>query len=58
MIKDREGNVLTSEESGLRRWKEYFEELMNEGNGREKKGSSRWKLWSRELESLVHDIGQ
>ncbi|KAK3531807.1 hypothetical protein QTP70_029729 [Hemibagrus guttatus] len=35
-IKDRDGRVLTSEESVQRRWKEYFEELMNEENEREK----------------------
>ncbi|KAK3530878.1 hypothetical protein QTP70_003626 [Hemibagrus guttatus] len=37
VIKDRDGRVLTSEESVQRRWKEYFEELMNEENGREKR---------------------
>ncbi|KAK3546717.1 hypothetical protein QTP70_033372, partial [Hemibagrus guttatus] len=37
VIKDRDGNVLTSEESVQRRWKEYFEELMNEENEREKR---------------------
>ncbi|KAK3545598.1 hypothetical protein QTP70_008145 [Hemibagrus guttatus] len=31
VIKDRDGRVLTSEESVQRRWNEYFEELMNEG---------------------------
>ncbi|KAK3535646.1 hypothetical protein QTP70_018430 [Hemibagrus guttatus] len=36
VIKDRDGRVLTSEESVQRRWKEYFEELMNE-KMREKK---------------------
>ncbi|KAK3547391.1 hypothetical protein QTP86_018892 [Hemibagrus guttatus] len=36
VIKDRDGRVLTSEESIQRRWKEYFEELMNEENEREK----------------------
>ncbi|KAK3551740.1 hypothetical protein QTP70_023255 [Hemibagrus guttatus] len=36
VIKDRDGMVLTSEESVQRRWKEYFEELMNEENEREK----------------------
>ncbi|KAK3514247.1 hypothetical protein QTP70_011840 [Hemibagrus guttatus] len=36
-IKDRDGRVLTSEESVQRRWKEYFEELMNEENEREKR---------------------
>ncbi|KAK3510502.1 hypothetical protein QTP70_009139 [Hemibagrus guttatus] len=38
IIKDRDGRVLTSEESVQRRWKEYFEELMNEENEREKRG--------------------
>ncbi|KAK3550517.1 hypothetical protein QTP70_000073 [Hemibagrus guttatus] len=37
VIKDRDGRVLTSEESVQRRWKEYYEELMNEENEREKK---------------------
>ncbi|KAK3559199.1 hypothetical protein QTP86_005200 [Hemibagrus guttatus] len=37
VIKDRDGGVLTSEESVQRRWKEYFEELMNEENERGKK---------------------
>ncbi|KAK3515926.1 hypothetical protein QTP86_020334, partial [Hemibagrus guttatus] len=36
-IKDRDGRVLTSEECVQRRWKEYFEELMNEENEREKR---------------------
>ncbi|KAK3546147.1 hypothetical protein QTP70_024471, partial [Hemibagrus guttatus] len=37
VIKDRDGRVLPSEESVQRRWKEYFEELMNEENEREKR---------------------
>ncbi|KAK3543539.1 hypothetical protein QTP70_023870, partial [Hemibagrus guttatus] len=37
VIKDRDLRVLTSEESVQRRWKEYFEELMNEENEREKR---------------------
>ncbi|KAK3554912.1 hypothetical protein QTP86_000952 [Hemibagrus guttatus] len=37
VIKDRDGSVLTSEESVQRRWKEYFERLMNEENEREKR---------------------
>ncbi|KAK3543979.1 hypothetical protein QTP70_032740, partial [Hemibagrus guttatus] len=37
VIKDRDGKVLTSEESVQRRWKKYFEELMNEENEREKR---------------------
>uniref|UniRef100_A0A0F8C8D5 Craniofacial development protein 2 n=1 Tax=Larimichthys crocea TaxID=215358 RepID=A0A0F8C8D5_LARCR len=35
MIKDREGSVLISASSVMGRWKEYFEELMNEENERE-----------------------
>ncbi|KAK3518329.1 hypothetical protein QTP86_018784, partial [Hemibagrus guttatus] len=37
VIKDKDGRVLTSEESVQRRWKVYFEELMNEENEREKR---------------------
>ncbi|KAK3571160.1 hypothetical protein QTP86_003666 [Hemibagrus guttatus] len=37
VIKVRDGRVLTSEKSVQRRWKEYFEELMNEENEREKR---------------------
>ncbi|KAK3570013.1 hypothetical protein QTP86_009167 [Hemibagrus guttatus] len=36
-VRVRDGRVLTSEESVQRRWKEYFEELMNEENEREKR---------------------
>ncbi|KAK3508145.1 hypothetical protein QTP70_015344, partial [Hemibagrus guttatus] len=56
--------VLTSEESVQRRWKEYFEELMNEENEREKRVEGVWKclgeaavefltsLFNRVLENL------
>ncbi|KAK3556412.1 hypothetical protein QTP70_008101 [Hemibagrus guttatus] len=37
LFKDRDGRVFTSEENVQRRWKEYFEELMNEENEREKR---------------------
>ena len=37
VIKDADGNVLTSEECVLRRWKEYFEDLMNKENERERR---------------------
>ncbi|KAI5100986.1 hypothetical protein C0J45_9972 [Silurus meridionalis] len=36
-VKDGEGNVLTSEESVLRRWREYFEQLMNKENEKERR---------------------
>lgn len=32
MLKDADGNVLISKGSTLRRWKEYFEELMKMEN--------------------------
>ena len=36
-MKDRDGNVVTDDRSLTGRWKEYFEELMNEENGREQR---------------------
>ena len=32
LIKDMDGNIITNEEGVLRKWKEYFEELLNEEN--------------------------
>ncbi|XP_051784793.1 uncharacterized protein LOC127528352 [Erpetoichthys calabaricus] len=40
VIKDKDGNILTNEESVLSRWKEYFERLMNEENEGEKSKDS------------------
>ncbi|KAK3531989.1 hypothetical protein QTP86_002267 [Hemibagrus guttatus] len=54
VIKDRDGRVLTSEESVQRRWKEYFEELMNEENEREKK-SRRGELCGTENLEKAYD---
>ena len=33
-MKDENGNVMVSSEALLKRWKEYFEKLMNEENNR------------------------
>ena len=49
MIKDRDGNVPVSEESLLRRWKEYFEELMNKKNERER--------IMEEMETVEQEVG-
>ena len=38
MMKDKDGNVMTDEESVLRMWKEYYMGLMNEENEREREG--------------------
>ncbi|KAK3574010.1 hypothetical protein QTP86_034357, partial [Hemibagrus guttatus] len=57
VIKDRDGRVLTSEESVQRRWKEYFEELMNEENEREKK-SRRGELCGTERIGIPYRDGQ
>ncbi|KAK3553970.1 hypothetical protein QTP70_017462, partial [Hemibagrus guttatus] len=54
VIKDRDGGVLTSEESVQRRWKEYFEELMNEENERGKK-SRRGELCGTENLEKAYD---
>ena len=35
VIKDENGNVMTNLEAVLKRWKEYFEKLMNEKNNRD-----------------------
>ncbi len=37
MIKDADGNILTREDNILKRWKEYFEDLMNIENERERR---------------------
>ncbi|KAK3547011.1 hypothetical protein QTP86_008801 [Hemibagrus guttatus] len=68
VIKDRDGRVLTSEESVQRRWKEYFEELMNEffknkgdvqscSNYRGiKLMSHTMKLWERVVEARLRKV--
>ena len=35
IIKDENGNVTVNSEAVLKRWKEYFEKLMNEENNRD-----------------------
>ena len=35
VIEDKNGNVLVNSEAVLKRWKEYFEKLMNEENNRD-----------------------
>ena len=35
VIKDENGNVMVNSEAVLKRWKNYFEKLMNEENNRE-----------------------
>ena len=35
VIKDENGNVMVNSEAALKRWKEYFEKLMNEENNRD-----------------------
>ncbi|TRY54571.1 hypothetical protein DNTS_001573 [Danionella cerebrum] len=54
VIKDRDGKVLTSEESVLRRWKEYFEELMNEENERERREED-VNIVEQEVEKIKKD---
>ena len=35
VVKDENGNVMVNSEAVLKRWKEYFEKLMNEKNNRD-----------------------
>ena len=35
VTKDKNGNVMVNSEAVLKRWKEYFEKLMNEENNRD-----------------------
>ena len=37
LMKDKDGKVMTDEESVLRIWKEYYKGLMNEENERERR---------------------
>ncbi|KAK3513451.1 hypothetical protein QTP70_015450, partial [Hemibagrus guttatus] len=55
VIKDRDGRVLTSEESVQRRWKEYFEELMNEENERGKKRVEGVNSVEQEVDKIKKD---
>ena len=54
MMKDKDGNVMTDEESVLRIWKEYYMGLMNEENERERRenGGERVNL---EVESVSQE---
>ncbi|XP_037781005.1 uncharacterized protein LOC119577470 [Penaeus monodon] len=42
-MKDKNGNILTSEDSVLKRWKEYFEGLMNGEDEGERRPVEAWK---------------
>ena len=37
VIKDENGNVMVNSEAVLKRWKQYFEKLMNEENNRDRR---------------------
>ncbi|KAI5089397.1 hypothetical protein C0J45_20805 [Silurus meridionalis] len=56
-IKGGDGNVLTSEESVLRKWREYFEQLMNEENEREREeGRAPQTKGQKELHCVLVDL--
>ena len=54
VIKDADGNVLTRTEAVLGRWKEYFERLMNEENGRKRRTEETAKVWEQ-VEEISED---
>ena len=51
MMKDKDGNVMTDEESVLRIWKEYYMGLMNEKNERERRENDGERV-NLEVESI------
>ena len=48
VLKDENGNVMVSLEAVLKRWKEYFEKLMNEKNDRDP-GTAKEKVINEEV---------
>ena len=54
VIRDADGNVLTRTEAVLGRWKEYFERLMNEENGRKTRTEETAKVWEQ-VEEISED---
>ena len=48
MMKDKDGNVMTDEESVLRIWTEYYMGLMNEENEREREREREGRMTGRE----------
>ncbi|KAK3543990.1 hypothetical protein QTP70_032748, partial [Hemibagrus guttatus] len=58
VIKDRDGRVLSSEESVQRRWKEYFEGLMNEENERGKKSRRGELCGTKMMDQLSEEVRQ
>ena len=53
-MKDKDGNVLTDEESILRIWKEYYMGLMNEENERERRENDGERV-NLEVESISNE---
>ena len=47
-MKDENGNVMINSETVLKRWKEYFEKLMNEENNRDP--------WTEEAEMVNEEV--
>ena len=52
MMKDKDGKVMTDEESVLRIWKEYYKGLMNEENAREREGRMMGERVNLEVEKI------
>ena len=48
VIKDENGNVMVNSEAVLKRWKEYFEKVMNEENNRDP--------WTEEAEVVNKEV--
>ena len=55
MMKDKDGNVMTDEESVLRIWKEYYKALMSE-TMREREGEREREGGERERERVRDSV--
>ena len=54
VIKDENGNVMVNSEAVLKRWKEYFEKLMNKENNREP-GTEEAKVVNEEVNCVSRE---
>ena len=53
VIKDENGNVMVNSKAVLKRWKEYFEKLMNEENNREPR-TEKPEMVKEEVKACFH----
>ena len=55
VIKDENGNVMVNSEAVLKRWKEYFQKLMNEKNNRDPKAEEA-EVVNKEVNCISREV--